>query len=341
MSAPRRRLGFMLFVIITLVLAGSILFFKYRAGQLRSTYQAEAAITPAPTLAPPAIYAKPTEALLRSGSIGPEVTQLQERLKQLGYYEGEVDGQFGGGTRAAVVLFQQQHGLDADGMAGAETLQRIFSEQAQQMTVTPKPELPASRDNLPMLVNRTHAVTAQDVPGDLVRLADVVPKDLLLLKDPEVRASRPAVEALIGMIKAANAAGLQSWQVSEGYRTFERQQQLFEEQVRTHMQDDALTEERARKATEQTVAKPGTSEHHTGLAFDLTVPGYYFGDTPQAKWLAENCWDYGFILRYTANKERITGYLPEPWHVRFVGQPHAQFMRQHDLALEEYLALYQ
>ena len=140
MSAPRRRLGFMLFVIITLVLAGSILFFKYRAGQLRSTYQAEAAITPAPTLAPPAIYAKPTEALLRSGSIGPEVTQLQERLKQLGYYEGEVDGQFGGGTRAAVVLFQQQHGLDADGMAGAETLQRIFSEQAQQMTVTPKPE---------------------------------------------------------------------------------------------------------------------------------------------------------------------------------------------------------
>ncbi len=341
MRAPRKSQGFIVFVIVAVVLAGAALFFRYRAGELRKTYQAEAAITPAPTIAPPQLYAKPTDALLRSGSIGPEVTQLQERLKELGFYEGEVDGQFGGGTRAAVVLFQQQHGLDADGMAGAATLERIYSTQAQQLTVTPKPELPAARDNLPKLVNRTHAITAQDVPADLVHLRDVVPDNLVTLKDPDVRASRPAVEALVSMIQAAKADGQEVWQVSEGYRTLERQQQLFDEQVQVYIRDDELTEERARAATEQTVAVPGTSEHHTGLAFDLTVPGYFFGDTPQAKWLAEHCWDHGFILRYTANKERITGYLPEPWHVRYVGQPHAQFMKQYDLALEEYLALYQ
>lgn len=340
MSAPRKHSGFLLFVIAAAILAGGIIYFRYRAGDLRRTYQAEAAITPAPTLAPPAIYAKPTEALLRSGSIGPEVTQLQQRLKELGFYDGEVDGQFGTGTRAAVVLFQQQHGLTADGMAGNDTLQRIFSQQAQALVVTPQPALPASRDALPLLVNRTHALTEQDVPADLVKLKDMVSEGLLLLKDPDVRASRPAVEALVLMITAAKDQGLETWQVSEGYRTFLRQQELFDEQVRVHMRDDQLTEERARSATEQTVARPGTSEHHTGLAFDLTVPGYYFGDTPQARWLEEHCWDYGFILRYTANKEHITGYLPEPWHVRYVGETHSRFMQRHDLALEEYLALY-
>ena len=191
-----------------------------------------------------------------------------------------------------------------------------------------------------MLINRTHAISQDAVPQDLVTLKDIVPKDLLILKDPEVRASRPAIEALVDMIQGAKAAGLDIWQVSEGYRSFARQQELFDAQVQTYMQDDELSEQNARKAAEKTVAAPGTSEHHSGLAFDLTVPGYFFGDTPQAKWLESHCWEYGFILRYTAKKEDITGYLPEPWHVRYVGTAHSLFMRDHDLALEEYLALY-
>ena len=118
------------------------------------------------------------------------------------------------------------------------------------------------------------------------------------------------------------------------------QKELFEAQVQRYIKEDSMSEEVARKSTEKTVALPGTSEHHTGLAFDLTVPDRHFGDTPQAQWLADHCWDHGFILRYTRAKESITGYLPEPWHVRYVGLAEAQFMKKHNLALEEYLKLF-
>lgn len=336
----KRRSGALLLLAVTALLAAAGFYFHTQSTHAKQVYQQEAAITPAPTLAPPMLYAKPTDALLRSGSIGPEVRRLQERLLALGFYQGELDGQYGGGTKAAVVLFQQQHGLNPDGMAGADTLQKIYAEDAGHLTVTPVPTLPAAGGQLPMLINRTHAISQDAVPQDLVTLKDIVPKDLLILKDPEVRASRPAIEALVDMIQGAKAAGLDIWQVSEGYRSFARQQELFDAQVQTYMQDDELSEQNARKAAEKTVAAPGTSEHHSGLAFDLTVPGYFFGDTPQAKWLESHCWEYGFILRYTANKEDITGYLPEPWHVRYVGTAHSLFMRDHDLALEEYLALY-
>lgn len=340
---PRRAskgTGFLVFLLAAAIIAATGFYFVNQARTLRRVYAAEAAITPAPTLSPPALYAKPTDPLLRSGSIGPEVQQLQQRLQELRFYDGALDGHYGDGTRAAVVLFQQQHGLVPDGMAGEETLQRVYAQDAGTLTLTPAPALPASRDTLPVLINRTNAVAADTIPADLVRISDIAPKNLLLLKDPQVRAARQAVQALARMVQAAQAEGLMVWQVSEGYRTFQRQQELFDGQVLTYMSDDGLSEQNARTATLKTVAQPGTSEHHSGLAFDLTVPDYYFVDTPQALWLEENCWDYGFILRYTAHKEDITGYLPEPWHVRYVGEPHAKFMQQHDLALEEYIALY-
>ena len=327
-----------LLIALLLFLGAGALYMK--AENTRKTYLAEAAITPAPTMAPPLLYAKPTEALLRTGSVGPEVSTLQQKLKDLGYYTGEIDGHFGSASKAALVLFQQQHGLDPDGMAGEQTLQMIYSATARQMTVTPVPQLPSVQGELPLLVNRQQAVASDYQPQQLTALKDIVPQGLLILKDPGVRASKPAVEALVSMIRAAEAAGLGNWQVSEGYRTFARQQELFDAQVSTYINEEQMSEQAARTATEKTVARPGTSEHHTGLAFDLTVPDRFFGDTPQAKWLAEHCWEHGFILRYTANKQDITGYLPEPWHVRFVGQPHALFMRDHDLALEEYLALF-
>ena len=100
-------------------------------------------ITPAPTLAPPTLFARPTEMLLRSGSIGPEVEHLQQRLQALGYYIGEIDGRFGGGTRTAVEIFQAQHNLKSDGMAGAETMAALFADTAQtmapQLSLSPMP----------------------------------------------------------------------------------------------------------------------------------------------------------------------------------------------------------
>lgn len=338
-AKPGNTLVISLVLIAGLLLMGSLMLSREKA-RLADQLAAEAAITPAPTLAPPTLYARPTEALLRSGSTGLEVRQMQERLQKLGYYSGDLDGKYGGGTKAAVERFQAQHGLQPDGMAGPATLAKLESDQAQPFVSTPKPELPKSQGGLPLLVNRSHALDSSYQPKDLVKVGSLMPKDLMILKDPEVRGSKQAVEALIKMIQAAKKDGQEVWQLSEGFRTWDRQKELFEAQVQRYIKEDSMSEEVARKSTEKTVALPGTSEHHTGLAFDLTVPDRHFGDTPQAQWLADHCWDHGFILRYTRAKESITGYLPEPWHVRYVGLAEAQFMKKHNLALEEYLKLF-
>ena len=85
------------------------------------------------------------------------------------------------------------------------------------------------------------------------------------------------------------------------------------------------------------MAVPGFSEHHLATCFDITVPGVAFAGTKQHKWLLENCWDYGFILRYPEDKTEITGFVAEAWHYRYVGVEHAHIMRDEDLCLEEYI----
>ncbi len=120
--------------------------------RVRAQRLAEAAVTPAPTKAPPAIHAEPTEPLLRAGSIGIEVVRLQERLRQLGFYSGDADGQFGSATQRAVTLFQEHHRLEADGMAGARTLEALYAPSAQRMpeeTPSPAPMGPVGVDRRP------------------------------------------------------------------------------------------------------------------------------------------------------------------------------------------------
>ena len=90
-------------------------------------------------------------------------------------------------------------------------------------------------------------------------------------------------------------------------------------------------------------ALPGTSEHETGLAFDIVALSYQnldrgYADTPEAKWLAENAVDYGFILRYPEGKEEVTGIIWEPWHYRYVGVSIARDVTGAGITLEEYLA---
>ena len=71
-------------------------------------------------------------------------------------------------------------------------------------------------------------------------------------------------------------------------------------------------------------ARPGHSEHQSGLAMDVGAIDNNYGNTPAGKWLAEHCADYGFILRYPQGKENITGYMYEPWHIRYVGVQYAR-----------------
>lgn len=291
------------------------------------------------------------EPVLRTGSQGNLVKDVQARLQTLGYYEGSIDGQFGSGTRDAVLVFQRQHSLEADGIVGEETRQMLFSAQAR-VNITPAPvtATPTVRpsgstpwvmaNGMPLLVNRDTPLPEDYQPADLVLMADYCDSSLVKIKGSETEGERVAVDALMAMLQAAHHDGLDVWQISAGYRTVKYQQKLFDDQVKEYMNKNGLSKSKATSAARKTVADPGTSEHHTGLAFDVTVPGQFFKDTKQAKWLAENCWDYGFVIRYTKEKESITGFLAEPWHIRYVGTEHSLAMRDEGLCLEEYIAHY-
>ena len=287
--------------------------------------------------------------MLRSGSEGEEVVTLQTRLQELGYYTGSIDGQFGPGTREAVTLFQQQHSLGADGIVGQETRDVLYSDQAHPM-VTAAPVITAeptevaamagmTADGLPMLVNRTHLLPEGYVPSDLVVMNDYCDTSIVTIKYKDTKADRTSVDALLTMLMAAHQDGITVWQISSAYRTVAYQTQLFNNQKKEFL-DKGFSESQAVSATRQTVADPGSSEHHLGTSFDITVPGVAFKGTAQADWLAEHCWDYGFILRYTEEKESVTGFLAEPWHFRYVGIEHSIPMRDSGLCLEEYLELY-
>lgn len=331
-----------LIAILAAVAAGAVLLISAKNANEEYTYLSS--ITPSPSIAPPMLYAEATAPLMRMGSISTEVKDLQQKLKDLGYYSGEIDGQFGSGTKESVRLFQKQHNLDSDGIAGDATLAMLYSDKAHKIVITPTPMLPnIAKEDLPMLVNRAHPVKEGYAPKDLVSISSVLSEDTVIIKEDGEKASKTAIIALGEMINAAKQQGISVWQVSEGYRTIEEQQELFDKRMKQYMDGEvtgeALSQEAAEKATSKEVAPVGTSEHHTGLAFDITVPGVSFGDTEQAKWLAQNCWDYGFILRYPLGKEKITGFKYEPWHIRYVGKPHSTYMRDADITLEEYLSL--
>ena len=281
----------------------------------------------------------PTPSLLSTGSSGEEVKTLQRRLKELGFYTGEIDGDFGKGTASAVKLFQQQHNLSADGMAGQKTLALLYSDNAKQIVITPTPQtIQVMAGALPLLVNRDNPVEKDFVPADLVDMSTYCDTAVVKIKYSGTQGVREAVDALMELLYDAKAQGVTKWQVSAAYRSYSAQESIFESNVREYMNSRGLSRTQAESATLLTVALPGTSEHHTGLAFDITVPGTsMFVGTTQQKWLHEHCWDYGFIIRYTDEKQDITGFMGEEWHIRYVGTEHSLNMKNSGLCLEEYL----
>lgn len=164
-------------------------------------------------------------------------------------------------------------------------------------------------------------------PSDLVMPQGVENEWAQPLREPTAR----AVEALIG---AAAAAGHQVWIIS-AYRDYGTQVSLYNRYVARDGQALADTYS----------ARPGHSEHQTGLVVDLDDHGgcylnACFGDTPAGVWLAENAADYGFIMRYPPGMDHITGFTYEPWHFRYVGVELAQEMRRTGiLTLEEFFGL--
>ncbi len=170
-----------------------------------------------------------------------------------------------------------------------------------------------------VLVNKQHHVSANYQPpvSDAYRPLD------------------PTAEEALEQLKSAAAELGYYFTTNSGYRSYELQSEMFWAEA------NAIGEEEANKLT----ARPGESEHQTGLAADLTDDNNTwasftddFGELDSGKWLAENAYKYGFILRYPKGKEAITGYLYEPWHFRYVGKTiAAQFGPNSTLTLEEYL----
>ena len=287
--------------------------------------------TPIPTAEPtPAPTAKAARTL-KKGSTGEDVKKLQQALSDLGYLSDTADGTFGAKTQDAVTLFQSVNGLDADGLAGAKTQALLFSGTALSADQAPPTDFL-------MLVNRSHKLSKTDVPTDLVEIASVLSADIVKVKYTGTKANRTAVEALGKMLSAAISEGVSNFQISSAYRTYSEQQKLVDNSVAKYQKNNpSWSRDRCLSATYQTVAPAGSSEHQTGLAFDITVPGVSFTGTEQQKWLHQHCAEYGFIVRFTAEKQKLTGFVAESWHFRYVGVEAAKMITQNNWCLEEYI----
>ncbi|ANU21792.1 D-alanyl-D-alanine carboxypeptidase [Planococcus plakortidis] len=198
-------------------------------------------------------------------------------------------------------------------------------EQPKEETPAPAPkdatvypeidQLPAEPTivNGILLANKQHPLPASYAPGENAK----------------------ARAAFDSMAQAAAKDGLQLVAFST-YRGFDRQKQLYEGYVAKDGQ----------AAADRYSARPGFSEHQTGLAFDIGEAGQEqhwasssFGDTAGGKWVKENAHNYGFILRYPQGKEQITGYMHESWHFRYVGKEVATAIYNQNITLEEYLGI--
>lgn len=154
------------------------------------------------------------------------------------------------------------------------------------------------------------------------------------VKDKKVQLSPELMEPLNRMMDDFNqATEIGDAMILSGYRSEEEQAQLYKKRVG----------QKGEEAAAKWVARPGYSEHHTGYAWDFGI--YHdngrsedFYGQRKYKWLNDHCQEYGFIVRYYEDKTSMTGIAFEPWHFRYVGEPHAEFITKKGFCLEEYIA---
>lgn len=193
------------------------------------------------------------------------------------------------------------------------------------------PYIVTNNTSVLVLVNKKNNLPQGYVPANLI-----VPKVRFSFAeyDDKKLMRSDAAAALEEMFMGAQRAGINLYALS-AYRSFDRQNDIFTSSVNRNGYEKA----------NRLSAMPGQSEHQTGLAVDITAPSVNyglsqgFGDTPEGKWLSDNAYKYGFIIRYQRGKESITGYQYEPWHVRFVGKAAAKEISSRKITLEEYLGI--
>ncbi|MGP6146635.1 M15 family metallopeptidase [Jeotgalibaca sp. A122] len=196
---------------------------------------------------------------------------------------------------------------------------------------------------------KTPDVHSSDWNLILVNQANQLTEDLDF--EPYTASSGEVMDARVAedferMIADGEAQGLQ-FIFESGYRSYAYQEQIYNNVYNGHI-NNGYSEADAQAMTEDFIAVPGTSEHMTGLALDITEPSIHhlengliteFENTQEGQWLHQNASDYGFILRYPRGKEGIIDVNYESWHFRYVGQENAQYITENDLALEEYIAI--
>lgn len=178
-----------------------------------------------------------------------------------------------------------------------------------------------------LVVNKTQSISSDFIPQNLV-----VPNVKFSFSGfhEKKQMEAGAAKALELMFNGAKKEGIILTAVS-GYRSYDRQVTLYNNYVARDGKVKADTYS----------ARPGTSEHQTGLTMDLSSAsnGYNlttsFGTTKEGIWLKDHAHQYGFIIRYPKNKESITGYMYEPWHVRYVGTDLSTYLYENNLTLEE------
>lgn len=192
----------------------------------------------------------------------------------------------------------------------------------------PDRTLNLNRNSITFLVNKEYSLPQNYVPKDLV-----IPNVEFNTKGIEERMHMraPAAKALEKLFNAAKEDNYYLVGVS-GYRSYNRQYQIFTNNLMTKGKEHTL----------EYSAIPGTSEHQTGLSIDITSEALHdrldasFANTPEGAWVSKNSYLYGFIIRYPKDKEDITGYAYEPWHIRYVGKGLAAYLYKHHMTLDEY-----
>src|SRR5699024_5786972 len=280
---------------------------------------------------------------LQKGEEGEEVKNLQQILKNLDY-QIDTTGQYDEETTWAVTDFQLQvDGLDITGFYDKKTKLALEAQFHSDNPIQPGEGLTFEKNSktkngkivtdnpydVLVLVNKENALPEDFTPEDLV-IPDVrfpFTEDL-----PKKQMRKVAADAMEKMFEAADKEDLELFAQS-GFRSFERQQSIFAANV----------EKNGEEAANKYSARPGESEHQSGLTMDVTNAdvGFdliiEFGETPEGKWLKKHASEYGFIIRYPQGKEDITGYQYEPWHLRYVGKKAAKEIMEKGITLEEYL----
>lgn len=216
------------------------------------------------------------------------------------------------------------------------------SSSAPSSSVAPKPvkKIDTKPGSLLMLVNKENSLESDWKP-DLVELD----KNYYYSPSKDKHFDSRAAENLKSFIDDGRKAGFKDLVVLSGFRTYNYQKSNFDRHVK-QFEDEGKSKEDAEKETDKIVARPGTSEHETGLAADIIASEWYnkthtltedFDKTDACKWLIKNCANYGFILRYPKDKVSETGYSYESWHFRYVGVEEAKIITEKGISFEEYV----